>query len=233
MAVPISDLKLVPYSTNTDARLTVAPSIYHMDATEVAAYSNLHERYISAVESVVTAREAGVRSKATTAAKNAARTDLLRLARDIYGSVAASSTISDADKILLGVNIRDVKPSPAPVPTERPMLAIEAVVGRTLTVSIGPNEAGDRRRRRDDGITGAYVYSFVGEDYPSDPSQWLFQGNAMRDSYDVTLGENVVAGARVWVCCSFVNRRAEGGPVSLPVSANVQGGGVQTRAKAA
>lgn len=121
--------------------------------------------------------------------------------------------------------IRKVKPTPIPAPTARPGMDLVAVVVRTVTVNIH-DSASSTKRRKAAGATAAFVYTYVGESYPTDPTLWQFQGPATKSTYEIVFPDSVASGAQVWICAAWMNRRGETGPVSVPITTNIQGGGM-------
>ena len=225
MAIPTKDPLLVPYSTNFSTRVTNDYPVFKLTQEQAQTYAQLHAAYLSAYQAVADARMAGTRSESLTATKDAAKGRLLSLGRQLYTYVQASNDVSDADKILLGVTVKDNQPSPTPTPTARPDLDVTTSYGRTVVVAVHDNTNSSRKRAKAPGATAAWVYCFVGADYPTDPAGWTFCGATSNGRFDVVLPDSVPNGSQVWICALWVNRKQEGGPVSLPVTTNIAGGG--------
>lgn len=120
MAVPTKDSDLVSFSTNFSTRITATPTVFGLTAGDATAYAALHTAFLAAYNAVTTARDAGDRSKSLATAKDVAKDNLLVLARDLYGTVQADSTVSNANKNLLGVTVRSgPTPQPAPIVPRR------------------------------------------------------------------------------------------------------------------
>ena len=221
MAIPTNDAQLVPYINSFYARLEAQPSPYPVTPEQLSRLAGLRIEYVGACEAIIDARERGIRSEALTATKDAARKELLKYARGIYAAVAGSPDLSPAAKINLGVHIRDTNPTPTPPPTATPRVEVQSVVGHAVNVRLG-DSAEPRSNKL--GASGAYVYSFVGAEYPTDPMRWTFEGQATKADYTVNFAEEVEPGSQVWVCCAFINRKGQAGPVSLPVTARIQFG---------
>ncbi len=227
MAIPRKDSLLVPYSMNMNERINATPAIYGLTPDQGSKYLALHEVYVAAVEVLDLTRANGDQSQSLTAARNTARKNLLDYARMIYASVQKNTEISDADKILLGVHIIG-RPTAVKPPAVAPATTIKKVAGQTVTVSIFDPTSSTKRRKVKDAI-GAWVYSFVGENYPADPALWQFEGTAGKHTFDVTI-PNAPPGARVWLCARWVTRKGETGPMSMPISTYLQCGGVTVQA---
>ena len=229
MAVPTKDTLFVPYSTNVNDRLSTSPGTFNVSTQLAGSYKDLHQPYVDGVKAVADARAAGMRSESLTSGKDAAKLALLRLARQIYTTVQADDSVSDADKILLGVHVRETGRTPVGPPTVRPGVDVVSSVGRTVTVSVH-DSASDSKRSRPENTICAFVYSFVGDDYPTDPAGWTFCGSTSKPIYEIQFPDTTPAGSQVWVCATWVSRRQETGPVSLPVTVNLPGGGMMRQA---
>ena len=74
------------------------------------------------------------------------------------------------------------------------------------------------------------MYSFVGMDYPSDPTAWNFEGSTTKPKFDIVFPNTVAGGTQVWVCAAWSNAKQQTGPVSVPITTNLQGGGMSAPA---
>ena len=223
MAFPSKDALLVPYSTNFNEILKSAPATYGVTEPQVTAFAAVQASYLSAVSTLDTARAGGTRSESLTAARDAARDRLLSVGRELYAFVSANTNISDEAKIALGVHVRRGF-TPRPAPTTAPTVAIAGVVDRTVKVTIYDPQTASKRGKPKDAVA-AWVYTYVGDDYPSDPSAWDFQGAATRYSHQVVFPSGIPGGTKVFVMAAWINGKQQSGPPSLPVSTCLQGGG--------
>jgi hypothetical protein len=221
--IPLKDSLLVPYSTNFNDRIVASPTTWHLTSIQAAAYTALHSPYISAYNTMMAARADGTQSQSLTAAKDSAKLGLLNYARELYSFVAADNTISQADKILLGIHLR-VIPGPIPRPGVRPGMDIISVNGRTVALNIH-DSASSSRRGKPAGSLAAWVYSYVGENYPADMTEWNFEGATTKPRFDILFPSTVAGGSQVWVCAAWINAKQELGPMGVPQTTNLQGGG--------
>lgn len=148
----------------------------------------------------------------------------LNYARQLYSFVQSNAAVSDANKILLGVHVR-VIPTPIPAPGVRPGMDIVSVANRTVKVHIH-DSASSNKRGKPAGTDAAWVYSFVGASYPTDPGAWDFEGSTTKSTFDIVFPNSVANGAQVWICAAWINGKQQAGPVSVPITTNVQGGGM-------
>src|SRR3954467_15073857 len=106
MSIPTKDSLLVPYSTNFNDRIVANPSTFQLVAAQATAYTALHTPYITAYETMMAARADGTRSKSLTNAKDNAKRNLLTYGRQLYSFVQSNNSVSQANKILLGIHLR-------------------------------------------------------------------------------------------------------------------------------
>ncbi|MCC6423213.1 MAG: hypothetical protein IT447_07005 [Phycisphaerales bacterium] len=87
------------------------------------------------------------------------------------------------------------------------------------------DSAVSNKRGKPAGATAAWVWTFVGTNYPTDPAAWQFQGSATKARHEITFSDSVASGQPVWIRCAWINAKQETGPMSLPITTNIQGGG--------
>ena len=224
MAIPLKDALLVQWAANADAKLTATPAVWGYTAPQAVAFHAAAQGYIDAYNAMMQAREDGTRSESLTAIKDTNRLALLDLARPLYAAVQASKTISDADKILLGVHVRDTTPTPEPIPAFAPLASIVAVDGNTVTLRLRDAQSPDSKRRPI-GTLGSSVFSYVGEEAPTDPAAYKFEGNTGKTRVDVAFAPTVTPGTTVWLTAFWFNGSKQSGPACNPISAVVNYGG--------
>jgi len=219
MAIPTKDSLLLNWTTNFNTRGTASPVTFGLVIGQMTAFTALFNSFVSAYNA---SNVPGARSKSLVTAKNDAKFALLANARELYGLIQANTTVSDANKDLIGVAVR-AQPSPQPAPIDPPALDIVSVVGRTVTIRLH-NSVTTGRRGKPAGVKGASVFSFVGAEAPTDPALFKFEGNTTRTEVDVTFPLSVAAGAQVWLTAFWFNERAQSGPACTAISTNVQFG---------
>src|SRR4051812_43180768 len=102
MAIPTKDSDLVSFGQNMSTRITASPTTWNLTASDATQLSTLLAAYIAAYQANKNAVDAGTRSTPLASAKDLAKGDFLSYARDLYTTVQADTTISDANKQLLG-----------------------------------------------------------------------------------------------------------------------------------
>jgi hypothetical protein len=212
---------IVTGSANFASLISTGFAAYGLTTGQATAFGALNTA-LQAVYS--TAIEPMTRTAPTIAAKNQAivnmRANAILLAKIIY----ATPTVTNAQLLGLGLQPRMAR-TPIPAPGVRPALDIIAVSGRTVSVSIH-DSASSNSRGKPAGVSAAWVYSFVGASYPSDPTAWNFEGSSTKAKFDIVFPTSVAGGSQVWLCAAWINNRQQSGPVSMPISTNIAGGGM-------
>jgi len=226
MSIPLKDSLLVPFSQNFNDRIVASPTTFALSAPQAAAYTPLHTAFVAAYNALMAARGSGTQSKSLTSTKDATKNALLAYARQLYAFVQSNATVSDANKLLLGIALRSI-PTPIPPPGVRPGVDVISVAGRTVSLNVH-DSASSTKRGKPAPARAAWVYSFVGENYPSDPSLWNFEGSTTKAKFDILFPSTVAGGTQVWICAAWINAKQQAGPVSVPVTTNIQGGGTST-----
>jgi hypothetical protein len=225
MAVPKLDSELFPWSANFAKLAQERPEVYHLAPETVAQYVAAHEAYAAAYQAAANPK---ARSSSLVSARRAVKVQLLELARSLYGGIAASLDISDADKGAIGVNVRRPA-SPVPPPDVAPFMNIVSVAGNLVTVRLRDGVPGKRRRLP--GAAYANLYTFVGENPPNNTRDWTYLGATAKTTHTIAFDMALPPGTVVWVTACWLNRRAQPGPPANPVSAYIEFG-MRSRAAA-
>jgi hypothetical protein len=222
MALSQKDSVLRGQVANFSAVLSASPATYAQSPDVAAAVAALVDAFVQAFDAMMLERANGIRSASATATKNSTRLEMLKALRPIYAYVQDSSTISDADKIALGVLVKKLHPTVPSVPDEAPDVDIVSVTGRTVKLRI--HGAASAKRAKPAGCLSANLFSYVGETPPADPTLWRFEGGTTKVIFDVTLPASVQAGSQVWFVACWLNSRSEAGPGCDAVGTTLAGG---------
>jgi hypothetical protein len=216
--LPNKDAALLAWSLNFSTKITATPTAYGLTAAIATAYGTLHTNYATALA----ACDPNERNKILVATKNTARTALKNQARLLAKLVEGTSTVTDAQKLELGLNVR-ATPAPIPPPANAPGITVLATIGNTVKLRLF--DATDAARRgKPAGVDGASVFSFVGTAAPTDESAWNFEGVTSRTRIDLVFPGTVAPGAKVWFTAFWFNNRKQSGPAATAVGTNIPGG---------
>ncbi len=217
--IPPREAELVTWSNNFDALIMTSGVNFGVTAPQAAAYDSLHTAFVSAFQ---TANDPSTNSRANVVAKNSAKDALVDDARELARIVQADSSVSDAQLAQLGLTVRDDEPTPVPVPTTAPGIAIVSAIGRNVQIRLS-DTANPDSRGKPDGVDGASVLSFVGAapPAPEDTEAWKFEGNIGRATATITFPPTVPSGATAWFTAFWFNPRKQSGPAAMPVSTQI------------
>jgi hypothetical protein len=207
---------------SADVAATIAENLagYHVSSAQSAQLSADQAAYALAYEA---AKNPGTRTPVKVAEKQAKKKALIKTMRAVGQQVQVDQTISDALKIAMSLKPRDFEPTPILAPSVAPALTALGVFGRNVRCrATDPTQAG--KRRKPEGVAGAKIFSFTGEEPSADIDAWKFEGLSTRSDFDVVFGPAVAPGTKVWICACWYSPRGASGPVSAAVSAFVGGG---------
>lgn len=217
--LPLTDQELRAFCTAFLATITPAPATYGYVVGDVTSLNTAVTGYSDALAVV---DEPSTRTRVSVAAKQIAKNSLVALMRNLYKKANAANLANDKREAL-GLPIVDVEPTPIPAPAMKPGISIvkrdENIVSIQLFDPEEPN-----RRGRPDGVSGAAIFSFIGDEAPTTESAWNFEGNTTRMRVNVEFASTVAPGAKVWITAFFFNPRAMSGPAATPVSTYLPGG---------
>ncbi len=142
--------------------------------------------------------------------------------RPLASIIQGQTNVSDVQKTELGLTVRR-PPTIAPPPADSPTLWVESVSGVTAKVRIGGGGSTGRARP---GVDGVVLFSFVGDEPPTDLAGWKIERLSRRLKIQTQFPASTPPGARVWFTAQFFNSRKQTGPLSAPIGANLPGGGV-------
>jgi hypothetical protein len=138
--------------------------------------------------------------------------------RPLVKRLQASATVTDAQRLAMGITVRDASPTPVGPPTTRPVANIDTSERLRHTVHF-TDEASPTSKAKPAGVMGCEVWVKVGEP-PSVPSELTFLALDTRTPY-VADYASTDAGQSAHYMLRWVNSRGEKGPWSQTVSATI------------
>lgn len=218
--LPSADAQLLAWSTNFNSLINSTKGVgFGLTQAQAAEYTTKHTAFATAYQ---TAYDPNTRTPPNITIKDEAKKQLDVMARELVRIVQSYPELTDDQRRELKITVRKQR-TPQPPPTVRPALTIVSVTGRTVTIKIRETGESSRRGKPAD-VLGASVYSYVGPTYPTDPTLWAFDGTTTKTTHSIVFPETVPNGSQIWVCAAWFNRKTETGPVSIPVTTNIQGG---------
>jgi len=223
--LPSQESKLVTWSNTFGNLIQISPTDYGLVAAQATNYQTLNNSFVTLYNA---ANGDGTRTPAILISKGEAKAALKANARLLAGIIQKCPIVTNEQRSALGLTVH-ASPSPIPRPGVRPGMDLVSVNGRTVTAHIH-DSASSSKRGKPAGATAAWVYSFVGTDYPSDPTEWNFEGSTTKAKFDIVFPNTVAGGTQVWVCAAWINGKQQSGPPSTPITTNLQGGGTSAGA---
>lgn len=217
--IPSKEAQLVTWSANFATRIVATPTEYGLTAPQATQMVNLQEDFAAAYNN---ATNPSTRTRGAIAAKRVVKKTMVAYVRELARIIQATPTVTDQQKVNAGLPVHSTEPTPVPVPDESPVLEIVSTMGRTIKINL--RTVGSDRRGKPDGVAGASVFSFVGDDAPSDIAAWKFEGSTTRTNVDVEFAPIVPAGSKVWLTAFWFNPRTQSGPACDPISTYIAGG---------
>lgn len=215
-----TDAELYVGAKNCSTKVSQTPTAYGLTQLQADMFDAAVVEWSTKYE---TSQDPATRTKSAVAAKNAARAMIRAKASDLAKIIDGTPTVTDAQKIDLGLCVPKV-PAPIPAPVEAPAVDLVSAIGRAVVIRVhaAPAITG---RGKPPGAAAAWIYTFVGESFPAELSSWLYQGAATRGKFEITFPDSLPAGQQVWIKACWVNPRQQMGPMSDPITTNLQGGG--------
>lgn len=220
---PTTDSRMLAWSLQFLTELTGGPStIFGISSGQLAAYSALHTTF----STTLAACDPAVRTKSAVSSKNLALANLKNNARLLASIINGQATVSDAQKLALGLTVK-APPAPHPVPPMEPGMSVLGVNAWTASIKLF-DKSSSAQRGKPPMVSGASLFSYVGASAPSDMGAWKFEGNTGKTRFDVSFPNTLPAGTTVYLCAFWFNNAKQSGPACPAVRVTLQGGGVSS-----
>jgi hypothetical protein len=205
---PEGDQDLLVFSNHFSTRITATPTAFGLVAGDATSFAALLSDYSTRLG---VANDPTTRTRGTIAGKNTSKAALLAKARILCKVVSAFPPLTPAQRADLGLNPRDVSPTPIPPPATRPIVTVDPA-GRIRLA----DEAAPTRRARPAGTVGAIVVTRILDAAAPAPlglSDTHFAALVTRDRHTLAIPE-ASNGKLLYVFAQWVNARGQAGPLS-------------------
>ena len=220
--LPRQESKLAAWLRNFDQKIYATPEAFGLRPQWAAEH---HALYLAFAEAYRVVSDPGTRTIPAIVGKDAAKAALLRRTRGLSKIVRGTNFVTDAQRIELGLRPR-ATPSRVARPATAPWVNVVEVRGSRVRIRL-KDPASPTRKAKARGITGATIFTHVGDQPPSRREDWRYYGGTSRTETQVNFGSRMRPGEKVWIICQWNNRRSEAGPLSAPTYAYIQFGEMQ------
>lgn len=162
------------------------------------------------------AREESTRGTLTVAQKRNAAVALRESTRQLIRQIRACETVTTDMLDAIGVKPVDTVRTRRKPPTFAPQIEVKQVNGVTATLRLRDTETG--KLRMNAAAAAAYIFTFVGEQAPTNPAMWFMHGTTTRSTVNVQFNADLPPGTKVWFVAFYVSPTQEAGPNSVIVS---------------
>ncbi len=219
--------ELVRWTQNFDQLINADAEMYSLTPAQAAQYSVISAAFIQAFQ---IANSNDTRTPTSIIVKDQAEQRLRGYTRELAAIVRADKSVGDAQLVALGLNPRRVSGPRVPRPASVPRVSVGNPVGRTVPLLLRDAES-PSSKARPRGVSGAAIFTFVGEEQPASIDDWEFHDNVTRTNVKITFRENLPPGTKVWITAQWYSPTGKRGPGASPVCthlgyATVVGGSV-------
>jgi hypothetical protein len=220
-----ADATMASGSALFSALINADAAAFGLTTAQALLYGEIDAALQSAYQTAMTPL---TRTPVAVAEKNALVKSMQRSAKNLSDIIRAKPAVTDAQLISLGLLPRPRR-TRRNAPDNPPMVRVVSVIGRVVNIRVCDKDSSSGRSKAL-GARGAEIFSYVGEESPTDPRAYHFECFASRTTAQVTFPNSVPSGATVWVSARWVSARGETSMASTPISFTLQGGRISARA---
>lgn len=214
--LPYTDQGVETWSTNFSTKVSAQYAtlgITQGDATQLASLKSDYSTRLT------TASNPDTKNRVATRYKNIARSALKAKIRILARIIMANPAVSDGTREELGLHVRDLEPTPVPVPATRPTVRVETLGGLQTGLRLADELSPDRTRKAD-GTSGALLYAKIDGPAPTSIDECKFVGLTTRARHVLNHPPTAI-NKTVWIIAQWINDKGEAGPPSIPASASI------------
>ncbi|MEM8782526.1 MAG: hypothetical protein AAGE65_06660 [Planctomycetota bacterium] len=214
--LPFREAELLTWTETFGSLIAATPGDYGLTEGQAQAYAMARQAFAEAYQ---TANEPLTRSPGNVEIKNTKKDALIEETRKLVRICQAAPGMNDDKRRALGITVPDTSRTPVPPPEVAPAMDVVSVEGRTVHLRL--REASTGKRRKPDGVYSATIMKYVGGSIPTELDDWVLVGSDTRLDTSVEFPDSLTPGTKVWFTAFWLNRRAESGPMCVPVSTHL------------
>lgn len=208
--IPPRDADFDAWLQNFTTLLTAAPATYGLLPADAvvcqAAYDAWHPAYVLATDPAT-------RTSPTVAAKDAERASAEATVRPYAQRISRNASVTNEDKVAIGVNLPNNSPVPIPPPVTQPILGLRSQAPLLAELTYRDSALGDTKKKPA-GTIGVQIWTNVGTVPATDPAQCAFVTQATK-SPTILRFVAEQRGKQCTVFARWVNRSGAGGEASV------------------
>lgn len=217
--LPRRQVDFLNWSANFDRQINLAPQNFGLAAQQAADYTQRHAAFAQAYPTAIDPAGGG---PSAIVGKNQAESALREYARTLAGIIRAQRSVTDEQRIVLGLRQARKRPTRIARPEHAPKIAINWPTGRSVTMHLRDAQR-PTSTAKPQGVDNAVIFSFVGE-YPR-PSmkEWRMHAMATRTTKTIYFEPRYapLPGVKVWITAQWSNPRGQTGPTAPPVFTHI------------
>lgn len=218
--LPRRDGDLLTFVRNLRDHLLQAPVEYGIDPGMSESFAELVNRFEADYQVAMTP---GTRTIVTIQAKDTTRAAMIRAVRTICGMVRTNFSVSNSQRITLGIRPLNKSRTRIGRPQTAPAVHVVDTDSTSVEIRLIDPEA-PARKAKPRGTVGALIFVCIGEEASEDPRDWRALRILHRTQGRLTLGQHVPPASRVWIAARWLNPRLMPGPMSREVHADLRRG---------
>jgi hypothetical protein len=204
--LPRKDSELVVWSKNFLTLILANADAWSIPQTE----TRVLQTAVTNFQTLQSQADSPAKNKAIVKQKNDAKKILKEKIRELVNYRLKNPVITDAQRILLGLHVRDTHPSPVPIPATTPEFNIEVIGVRQLSVSF--RDSGSATKAKPYGVNGAVIL-FAVLDFPPTIKDLTQSVLATRTPHKFVFDDSE-RGKTVYFAICWQNEKGERGSLS-------------------
>jgi hypothetical protein len=201
--LPSREKDLSGWLRNFELMLNASPAAYGVSLEQAAEMQSRAEAFSAALALL---DNEGTKSPLNVSKKNVAKTEAVRLARQLARICQSFPGMDDVKRQDLRINVPKPR-AQKKAPEFAPLVQFLGLNQRNILAwAKDPNDPLNRGLMAD--ATGVQWYSWIGEEPPTDPRMWFNQGVTFRSRAE--LGIPGTEATTVWITAAYVNSHGSG-----------------------
>jgi hypothetical protein len=205
--LPRRDADFLAFAQNFAGQVSADPAALGLSGSDVGALAVLCDAFVSAFAA---SRDPMMRTRGRIAAKDSARALLAAEMRALARRIGANLSVSDAQRIELGLTPRSAVPVYSGPPRTRPLLSVRPLRGNRARVRLSDAQS-PTHRGKPPGAVGAVLLIRIGAGEGSAEGAFAYAGLATKAIHTIQLPRQAVS-QEVWITARWFNLRGEEGP---------------------